>query len=255
MNTIIFHEKQEASLCAQHCLNSLLQGSYFTAVDLSSIAQQLDSAEQEYLRDEAGGGLTKDEGSEYVKENCGDAGDFSVQVIEKALEVWGLSLKNLASRDMRDRFKENAFNASEFQAFICNMANHWLTIRKFPSSKQGDLSCYPHSPLWFNLNSMLKGPVLISEGFVEVYLFQLMEEGYSIFAVEGNIPVSDAEEIMASMSAEEFENFKVELEVDSAALRNPDSRAQGGISTGEQYGSAEEDIELMTALQRSLEEH
>nr|ADD00649.1 ataxin 3 variant e [Homo sapiens] len=29
----IFHEKQEGSLCAQHCLNNLLQGEYFSPVE------------------------------------------------------------------------------------------------------------------------------------------------------------------------------------------------------------------------------
>uniref|UniRef100_A0A673JXW6 ubiquitinyl hydrolase 1 n=1 Tax=Sinocyclocheilus rhinocerous TaxID=307959 RepID=A0A673JXW6_9TELE len=42
----IFHEKQEGSLCAQHCLNNLLQGEYFSPVELSAIAQQLDEEER-----------------------------------------------------------------------------------------------------------------------------------------------------------------------------------------------------------------
>jgi hypothetical protein len=37
-------------LCAQHALNSLLQGPYFTAVDLSSIAQDLDDKELQVCR-------------------------------------------------------------------------------------------------------------------------------------------------------------------------------------------------------------
>lgn len=37
--TGIYHEKQEGSLCAQHALNNLLQGDYFSAVDLATIAQ------------------------------------------------------------------------------------------------------------------------------------------------------------------------------------------------------------------------
>ena len=35
----VFHERQEGQLCAQHALNALLQGPYFTAVDLAEIAQ------------------------------------------------------------------------------------------------------------------------------------------------------------------------------------------------------------------------
>ncbi|CAD7679184.1 unnamed protein product [Nyctereutes procyonoides] len=45
----IFHEKQEGSLCslcAQLCLNNLLQGEYFIPVELSSVAHQLDEEER-----------------------------------------------------------------------------------------------------------------------------------------------------------------------------------------------------------------
>jgi hypothetical protein len=31
----VYHEKQDSSLCGQHALNTLLQGPYFTAVDLA----------------------------------------------------------------------------------------------------------------------------------------------------------------------------------------------------------------------------
>lgn len=41
--------QQEGSLCAQHCLNALLQGNYFTAVDLADIAQQLDTIERSQM--------------------------------------------------------------------------------------------------------------------------------------------------------------------------------------------------------------
>ena len=43
---VYFHFQQEGSLCAQHCLNALLQGQYFTAVDLAEIARQLDETER-----------------------------------------------------------------------------------------------------------------------------------------------------------------------------------------------------------------
>lgn len=41
--------QQEGSLCAQHCLNALLQNHYFTAVDLAHIAQQLDERERQHM--------------------------------------------------------------------------------------------------------------------------------------------------------------------------------------------------------------
>jgi len=42
----IFHEQQEGSLCAQHCLNSLLQGQFYSAVDLAELATELDTMER-----------------------------------------------------------------------------------------------------------------------------------------------------------------------------------------------------------------
>uniref|UniRef100_A0A2K5RJ22 ubiquitinyl hydrolase 1 n=1 Tax=Cebus imitator TaxID=2715852 RepID=A0A2K5RJ22_CEBIM len=54
----IFHEKQEGSLCAQHCLNNLLQGEYFSPVELASIAHQLD--EEERMRMAEGGVTSED---------------------------------------------------------------------------------------------------------------------------------------------------------------------------------------------------
>lgn len=41
--------QQEGYLCAQHCLNALLQGPYFTAVDLADIARQMDEEERKRM--------------------------------------------------------------------------------------------------------------------------------------------------------------------------------------------------------------
>ncbi|RDX42062.1 Josephin-domain-containing protein [Lentinus brumalis] len=51
---LIYHEKQEPGemLCAQHALNSLLQGQYFSAPDLSEIAHELDEDESRELDEE-----------------------------------------------------------------------------------------------------------------------------------------------------------------------------------------------------------
>ena len=46
-------QQQEGALCAQHCLNALLQGPYYTAVDLATLARQLD--EEERMRMAEGG--------------------------------------------------------------------------------------------------------------------------------------------------------------------------------------------------------
>lgn len=45
-NNKIFSCQQDGSLCAQHCLNSLLQGQFYSAVDLADLANELDSMER-----------------------------------------------------------------------------------------------------------------------------------------------------------------------------------------------------------------
>lgn len=59
-------------LCAQHALNMLLQGAYFTAVELAEIALQLDEQERSVL--------TGAERANFRSQNMDDSGYFSVQV-------------------------------------------------------------------------------------------------------------------------------------------------------------------------------
>ncbi|XP_066151096.1 ataxin-3-like isoform X2 [Euwallacea fornicatus] len=159
----IFHEKQDGSLCAQHCLNSLLQGSYFNAVDLGSLASRLDEEEREQM---AEGGVDTEDYRTFLQQpssNMDDSGYFSVQVISSALQVWGLELVPYCSTD--ERAKSALENPSQMQAFICNYKEHWFTIRKIGNQ-------------WFNLNSLLAKPQLISDTYLSLFLAQLRNEGY-----------------------------------------------------------------------------
>ena len=51
---------------------------------------------------------------------------------------------------------------------------HWFTIRRLGSQ-------------WFNLNSLLEGPELVSNTYLGEFLAQLQHEGYSIFLVTGDV--------------------------------------------------------------------
>ncbi|XP_041070492.1 ataxin-3 isoform X2 [Carcharodon carcharias] len=137
----IFHEKQEGSLCAQHCLNNLLQGEYFSPIDLSTIAQQLDEEERERM---AEGGTTTEEYRIFLQQpsgNMDDSGFFSIQ--------------------------------------------------------------------WFNLNSLLTGPELISDTYLALFLAQLQQEGYSIFVVRGELPECEADELLKRMKVVQRERPKL----------------------------------------------
>jgi ataxin-3 len=83
----IFFETQEGQLCAQHAINNLLQGSYFNPVDLAQIAQDIDSQEH-----------TINPEIHSVSANYDESGFFSIQVIENAMQVWGLEISNIKSK-------------------------------------------------------------------------------------------------------------------------------------------------------------
>lgn len=110
--------------------------------------------------------------------NMDDSGYFSVQVISSALDVWGLELVPLTSTDAR--IKPALSNPSQMKAFICNYKDHWFTIR-----------CLGNQ--WFNLNSLLTRPELISDTYLSLFLAQLKNDGYSIFVVIGELPDCEAD--------------------------------------------------------------
>ena len=49
---------------------------------------------------------------------------------------------------------------------------------------------------WFNLNSMQKGARYISDTYLSLYLAQLVNDGYYIFVVRGELPQCEADQIL-----------------------------------------------------------
>uniref|UniRef100_A0A452TGE1 ubiquitinyl hydrolase 1 n=1 Tax=Ursus maritimus TaxID=29073 RepID=A0A452TGE1_URSMA len=133
--------KQEGSLCAQHCLNNLLQGEYFSPVELSSIAHQLDEEERMRM---AEGGVT--------------------------------------SEDYR----------TFLQVLILNSLNRVFFLM-----------------WWFNLNSLLTGPELISDTYLALFLAQLQQEGYSIFVVKGDLPDCEADQLLQMIRVQQMHRPKL----------------------------------------------
>lgn len=148
--------------------------------------------------------------------NMDDSGYFSVQVISSALEVWGLELVPYSSTD--ERVKHVFSDPGQMQAFICNYRDHWFTVRRL-----GDQ--------WFNLNSLLPRPELISDTYLSLFLAQLKNDGYSIFVVFGELPHCDADRLL---------KLKPAVPVPKAPTQNNSSR--------------ESDPDLQAALQLSLTE-
>jgi len=160
-----------AGLCAVHALNSLLQGPYYTEIDLMQIAQEFDKKEKAVMAEM---GETNDF-IKFVAEDSGnvaDDGNYSVQVVVEALKVWDVEIISIDSKQAGDA-KQNPLDQ---EAFICNLASHWLTIRKI----NGD---------WFNFNSMLNKPQFLSTFYLSAFMDTLQDKGYAIFVVKGKLPV------------------------------------------------------------------
>jgi len=178
----VYHEKQDAGLCGVHCLNNLLQGLFYSAIDLMHIALALDEKEKLLM---AQGGMETSDFIKFVAEDSGnvaDDGNYSVQVLAEALKFWNLNCIAITSPEMTSARE----NPQHEEAFICNHASHWLAIRQINKN-------------WWNLNSLLKQPQYLSEIYLGAFLKQLEMEGYAIFVIKGAFPRPDATQIVSNM--------------------------------------------------------
>ena len=87
---------------------------------------------------------------------------------------------------------------SNEHAFICHFRDHWFTIRKL--GKQ-----------WFNLNSIIPIPELLSDTYLSLFLAQLQTDKYSIFVVIGNLPDCEADKVLSArpLSPQQFRRTTV----------------------------------------------
>nr|XP_025725237.1 ataxin-3 isoform X3 [Callorhinus ursinus] len=114
------------------------------------------------------------------------------RVISNALKVWGLELILFNSPEYQ-RLRIDPINE---RSFICNYKEHWFTVRKL--GKQ-----------WFNLNSLLTGPELISDTYLALFLAQLQQEGYSIFVVKGDLPDCEADQLLQMIRVQQMHRPKL----------------------------------------------
>jgi len=170
--TKIYWEEQFAGLCGIHAINNLLQSPYFSEGDLAQIAKDLHEAERKLMAQL--GTDTRDFLTFMAKESShvDEAGNFSIEVIKRALETFFLNCVSVESDTIRD----SKMDTVKEEGFICNLRNHWIALRKLGGK-------------WYNLNSIQKdGPTFVSDMYLSLYLKQLNVEGYSIFVVKGTFP-------------------------------------------------------------------
>ncbi len=150
----------------------MLQFPAVSAADLAEIAQGLDAKERVAMAEQ---GVDSADFIRFLGEDSGNVagdGNFSVQVLSEALSVWNLEVVSVTSPDA----KEAKQNPLAQNAFILNLGSHWFTVRKIGG-------------VFWNLNSLNKGgPEEIGDFYLALLFDTLMQEGYSIFVIFGDIP-------------------------------------------------------------------
>ena len=167
----IYHERQVAALCGQHCINNLLQGHYFTAASLATVAEMVDQRERALIDASPGPAAGR---RQFQSANVDDSGNFSINVLRAALEnSFGL---HLVCVSFGSEILQQCGSAT---AFIVNYENHWIPLTRHTVDPQGR---------WFNLDSTLPRPQPISTTYLSSLIGQIVAQGDSVFQVVGDFP-------------------------------------------------------------------
>lgn len=157
----VYHERQQAALCGQHALNNLCQAPLFTPNDLKRIADRLDQQELSMFRP---GSVEYRQRLMEGSGNVDSYGNFSLQVLQQALLALPtpINLPNIGDETVAK------VEPTSFEGFICHRENHWFAIRKI-------------NDRYWNLNSFLKKPELISQFKLATEVAGLQKQGYTVF--------------------------------------------------------------------------
>ncbi|XP_010153148.1 PREDICTED: ataxin-3 [Eurypyga helias] len=104
------------------------------------------------------------------------------------------------------RMAEGGVSSEEYRMFL-----------QQPSVNMDDSGFF--SIQWFNLNSLLMGPELISDTYLALFLAQLQQEGYSIFVVKGDLPDCEADQLLQMIRVQQMQRPKL-IGEETAQLRD-----------------------------------
>jgi ataxin-3 len=123
---------------------------FFQVFDLSNIAIELDKEEQALM---LGGDIDPEvlQALEPEPSNVCLDGNFSIQVLRKALTTFGVDMVRFNSEEGIDLLKITP--PEQQQGYICNFNDHWFGIRKIKGK-------------FYNLDSLKKKPVVVSDTYL-----------------------------------------------------------------------------------------
>mmetsp|Transcript_4367 Transcript_4367/g.9533 ORF Transcript_4367/g.9533 Transcript_4367/m.9533 type:complete len:352 (-) Transcript_4367:87-1142(-) len=186
----VYHERQDALLCGQHALNNLVQQNAFSPGSLADIAGQLDQMELNFMAQNDEGGTSSKDYLKRIAEGSGnvdESGNFSIEVLRSALlSRFDLELPNIQQKGVRDKVE-----ITNIEGFICNRESHWFAIRKI-------------NDRFYNLNSTLERPEVISHFKLAAEMEALQNEGYSVFCVLKSLPPPCTSEAMMDLGLPQY---------------------------------------------------
>lgn len=169
----IYWEKQENAFCGIHCINNLLQSSYYNELDMAELAQQCyHQTLQLYNNNNNNSNDTINQQTTISNDYLDDNGNFSVEVLIKALNIFNVELINLQHTNAI-LYQQNPVLSD---GYILHLYDHWIALRKTNN-------------IWYNLNSLDPyGPEYMSNTYLSTYLATMQSNGFTALVVIGQLP-------------------------------------------------------------------
>ncbi|CRH02690.1 ataxin-3, putative [Plasmodium relictum] len=160
----VYWEKQgNDRMCGLHCINSILQGPYYSEDTLAEIGRELDDKEKEFFK--CSNELVRNNSS-----NVLDDGFINISVLIECLKRKNILLKNVFEEDLIKIISSNHQDIG----YICNLEQHWFSIRKIHNT-------------WYVLDSLKSAPLYIKEMNLKFYFNDVIKK-YHIFSVQNVNP-------------------------------------------------------------------
>ncbi|SBT82599.1 ataxin-3, putative [Plasmodium ovale] len=161
----VYWEKQgNDRMCGLHCINSILQGPYYSEDVLAKIGREIDEKEKEFLKYSPNDLVRKN------SSNVLDDGFINISVLIESLRRKNILLKNAFEEDL------TKIISSDHQdiGYICNLQQHWFSIRKIHNT-------------WYILDSLKSAPLFIKDINLKFYFNDIIKK-YHIFSVQNENP-------------------------------------------------------------------
>eukprot|EP01139_Manchomonas_bermudensis_P015233 Amastigsp_a509787_137.p1 type:complete len:261 gc:universal Amastigsp_a509787_137:73-855(+) len=171
---VLYHESQASALCGVHALNALVQGRVFSEIDLANIAHQLDEEEREMM---ARGGVDSRDYLAYLaadSSHVSDDGNYSVEVLRRALASLSLELIPLVHPDVAS----SRADPTQEDGFLMNNSSHWFALRRIAGT-------------WYNLNSLQDGPEVVGDLYLATFIETMIQQGWTALIVRGTFPMPE----------------------------------------------------------------